>query len=483
MSERFFDVDEELEQAARLIDSGRSEEALALIETCLRHDPENASGHALKGWALTRLQRLEAADHAVSRTIALDPTLAAGHYVAAQLHLLRGQLQEAAQGLEKAMALDEGTSLPYLMSLAQVRWDLGQSKEALATLDRLTQLEPFDPDVLSIRARFALLQGQLDQAKELAELALKVQPGDPYAEKLLVSVAQEEGDHETVVRLATSMLEKQASDAEAHSLLIEGLLAQDQNADALLAADRFLAAHADNTAALALKAKAFAAAGKLKDARRTIDQAKGLDPKDPFLRLVAGGIEEAGGNVPAAAAAYEEAVRLEPRDIDARIRLIFCYLDRSRQIAARKAIEDLAACTRDDANLLCVAASLAEQAEWEEGVLRFASAALEAEAALPSAHLLLGYAKLRSDDLDAARDHADRALKIDDGFKPAKDLLTAVEDRAEAMKTLQYRVFSRYPGLRDFLITAGIAIAAALFFMAYFYGKLQKLHSTTFPPS
>jgi Flp pilus assembly protein TadD len=105
------------------------------------------------------------------------------------LLLARQQPAEALAHLQKATAWDP-LSPPFLCAQAQVQDQLGQTGEALKTLDRAEKAVPDDPHVPYVRATILARNSRNDEAKAAVNRALKIQPDFQPAVELLRNLSQ-----------------------------------------------------------------------------------------------------------------------------------------------------------------------------------------------------------------------------------------------------------------------------------------------------
>jgi len=120
---------------------GRHAEAVAEIESVLRDDPTNAHAWYYAASIYRRCARLDSAELAVRRALALSPK-AAGYVTLAQLLLLTGRLgEEFERTLEKAQRLDPYNGGIYI---ARGDWHVlqGRLQEALAAFEEAQRVDP-----------------------------------------------------------------------------------------------------------------------------------------------------------------------------------------------------------------------------------------------------------------------------------------------------------------------------------------------------
>lgn len=135
--------------ALRLIDLGRTREALELVRRALAGRPASAGLADLivvESRALLVLGRAPEARAAADAAVAADPELADARYQRAFVALALGDPRPAENDLRAALEL-EPRHLQALKALAVLRFRLGDPDEARRLLERARELAPDDPDV------------------------------------------------------------------------------------------------------------------------------------------------------------------------------------------------------------------------------------------------------------------------------------------------------------------------------------------------
>jgi tetratricopeptide (TPR) repeat protein len=126
-------------QARRCRDDGRFEEAVELVSTGLRQDPENTVGHLLAGSLHAVFREMDLARSSFERVLALDPTHPRALLGMARIALEEGDRNASAAFLERALerypdfpeaqalldvvAMLEATPLPAGQSVVTIRVD------------------------------------------------------------------------------------------------------------------------------------------------------------------------------------------------------------------------------------------------------------------------------------------------------------------------------------------------------------------------
>jgi Flp pilus assembly protein TadD len=179
-------IDQLLERAARSLDAGEPELALACAEEAARQEPRSVEAQHDKALALLKLGRLDDARDAIALTLALSPEDPESLALAADAFInhLSPSADRTAIGLEyakrgrRACSARQGNLLVRLLLLeAQAMIDLGRSNEALSVLARIRRLAP---ENISARYEQGVAHFELCQFAAAADAFRDVLAREPY---------------------------------------------------------------------------------------------------------------------------------------------------------------------------------------------------------------------------------------------------------------------------------------------------------------
>lgn len=274
------------------------------------------------------------------------------HWLGSMLMNL-GQPAEAQARYRQALENDEG-HLPSLLGLSDTYAELGQSREALELLDsldapplalieirrgmlfedlgreddalqaysRAMELSPDRAEPINNLAALERERGRLDRAWELQQRAIELSPDDPVlllnAGLLAIALGHDERAEEVLER-AVELDHDSANPARALAdhLLVRGQV--DRSLQLLgPAIDRF----ARDAALRNTLGNAYSAAGRVEDAHESYRRAAELDPTlaEPHNGIAA--LLMAQGDLAGARNEVEEALRLDPSNLQAQQNLL-----------------------------------------------------------------------------------------------------------------------------------------------------------------
>lgn len=170
-----------LQQAQFLIDGERYSDAGAVLSRALAINPENGRSHAMLAICHGHQSHRQAALDAIQRALKYASNDAWNHYIVASAYLLINDEARGRKHFETALRLD-----------------------------------PNDPDILVMVARFRAYDRNIKQARSLVERALRVDPENVEARSILASLARFEGDVEGAASQLSSALGLAPNDAESH---------------------------------------------------------------------------------------------------------------------------------------------------------------------------------------------------------------------------------------------------------------------------
>ncbi|MGZ8379499.1 MAG: tetratricopeptide repeat protein, partial [Gemmatirosa sp.] len=191
-----------------------------LLALARRTDPADAGAQNNLGVLLHRRGRPEAALHAFSRALALDPAM----------RLARRNIAAAADGADGARRESElrtrvrqdGADMDARRELARLLSALGRHDAARAELDALIALAPDSPGVHVERARAEQAAGDVDGAAAALERARALAPTSATIRALLAHVTYHAGDPAAALSHVEDALRLGPDDADAH--LLHGFL-------------------------------------------------------------------------------------------------------------------------------------------------------------------------------------------------------------------------------------------------------------------
>lgn len=196
-----------LRLASLLVNNHRGEEALGLVETLAKSLPDNPEALTLRVRVLALCGRSAESRAALADCLNKHPDYPSALLEQGAQALVDGDEEMATRVLKRAIELDPGNLVArnqYTFALART----GKQEEAAkarsdadrlkADLERITvliggplQQRPYDPDIHHEIAQIALRSGQVKEALEWFERALRVAPGHVPTHRVLAVLYHE----------------------------------------------------------------------------------------------------------------------------------------------------------------------------------------------------------------------------------------------------------------------------------------------------
>ena len=183
-------------------------------------DADRPEAHLNLGLLETKLHHPSEAENQYQTALRLDPNFTPALVNLADLDRMRGQNQEGAELLRKAMAIDpDNADIRQSLGLALVRQH--NYAEALPELRRASELAPGNARYAYVYAIALNSAGAPGQAMELLEDTHKRHPADRDTLLALVSIAQETGDFATALLHARELVALYPADMQLRYLVLD----------------------------------------------------------------------------------------------------------------------------------------------------------------------------------------------------------------------------------------------------------------------
>ena len=327
--------DAHLNLGSALAEAGRLEEAHAASLVAVAQRPDAAGAHANLGHSRLLMGRFEEAEESLARALALDPRDRPAQQNMGELRRKQGRYEEAVEWFRKVLARDDGNALAHA-GLGVSLLDLERHEEALASMDRALALAPDAPTLRSLHVftgRALLALGRPEEAERRLRRAAQILPGDaaPLVELSRLHLAEQRFDEaDATLRRA---MEIAPDDTAAMQSMAETLRKQGHYARAVESYRAVLAVDPEHAMAHAGMGDALFRLERHEEAIASLERSLALHalPPTATARLVLMGTASAKLGRPAEAAAhYERAVAIDPRDAEALDHLAMTRFGESR---------------------------------------------------------------------------------------------------------------------------------------------------------
>ena len=402
-------------QGAARFSSGHASEALPPLERACEIDSTQTEVLRTTARVAESLGRTAVAERAWRRLVWADDDDGEAWFQVAAAQARRGDFKGAQGSLERAVELnpmrpgltflegwvkenlgdDAGAIELYRHHLAVHTDDIGTRRrlvalyaqlqrydEAYAEAKRVTAAVPDDPEAMQVEADLALKLKKGAEADRVIARLRAMNPGEPDNTARAVVVLARNGRGRDAGRMADDWMFQHPADEAGPVLATRAWTAAGFPDSALARARRGVALSPDSTEPRRMLARALQGVGRYSEAEREWLAVRAVIPGDPGVSLELGGCRERAGNVDGAVSAGRDALKIAPDWAQALNFVGYVLADHDRELPeARRLIER--ALEKDPDNGAYVDS--------------------------------YGWVLYRQGDLDAARSHLERAVRLTEG--------------------------------------------------------------------
>jgi serine/threonine-protein kinase len=291
--------------------AGRAPQGEDVLRDLARQQPENPDIHFYLGLNLAGQRKLDAAEAAYRRAIALKPDFAAAHHNLGNVLNGRQRYAEAESSFRKAFALRPALVEAHT-NLANTLYRQKNYREAEAAHRQIIALRPEFAGAHHNLGNALQGQGKLDEALAAYARAIALQPDYAEAHNNLGNVLNERQRYGEAEAAYCQAIALKPDFAAAFSNLGNTLLRQGKHADAEAAYRKAVALKPEEAGAWYALGVALARQGKDAAAEAAYRKVTGLRPAYTEAWYNLGSSRALQGKYRAAEAAYRKAVALQP---------------------------------------------------------------------------------------------------------------------------------------------------------------------------
>jgi tetratricopeptide (TPR) repeat protein len=382
------------------------------VQEQLKKHPDRAASFILEGRVRVAQAQWKEAEVALKKALQLDPNSLPAYDMLVASYLATNRLPDAAREIEAALSKSPQNQ-SALMTLASIREKQKDYAKAREVYEKLLTLNPnFVPALNNLSYLDAEYFNQPDKAYELAQKARTLDPGNAAVTDTLGWAAYKRGDYPQALTLLQESAGKLGANPEVqyHLGMAHYMMAQ---ADAARAAfQKVIDAPGDFPS----KAEAQSRLALLGDrsGSLTVDQLEQLlqkQPNDLIARLRLAEAYERRKDWTKAAAAYEAALKVNPKLASAALKLAQIYSgpvpDKEKALSFAKTARSLAPNDSQTTAILGRIAFDTGDYSWAYNLLQESSRQLESD---PKVLRDFAWAAYSLGKVDAAREAMERSL-------------------------------------------------------------------------
>ena len=301
--------------------SGNFQAARPLFQALLNDQPDNATVLLASGVNELRLKAPLQAEAQLSRAVTLQPGSGAARYYLAQAYLQLGKPEQATSVLSPLINTATPAPQPLLVA-AQARLMQGDAKGADALFDRAAKLHSSDASVRIAMALMTAAKGETDAAVNELQRISETSDGTE-ADLRLISARLARNELDAALTALDALEKKQPGLASTADLRGQVLRRKNDLAGARLSFEQAFKRDARYLPAVVSLADLDAADKKPEAGRKRLDELAAADPNNASVHLaIAAFAARQGASAADVTKIVETAVRVDPRDISARLLLI-----------------------------------------------------------------------------------------------------------------------------------------------------------------
>jgi putative PEP-CTERM system TPR-repeat lipoprotein len=414
------------------------EDAKARAATLLVKNPKDVDALLLRANAMAALKDPERAMADVEEALKIQPSESRAFLSLATIRMQTGEAQEAEAAFKQAITLQPSSARPRL-AYANFLWSAGRPNDAERELKEAISLEPRYAIANRMLAALYAATNRLDLAEQPLKVVAEVSASSDAKFELAEYYLRTRRPQEAK-KLLTELGAAQAAFSRAEAMLASMDYDAGRVREAHARLDKILERAPKDAPALTIAAHWLANEKKLDEALDRAKSAVGADAQSAPAYYALGVVHRLRREVSDAIKAYSEALRLNPRLVEAQVELSRLNLASGNPEAALRYAEEAKQTAPANAAVrLALARSLLAQGELGRAGTEIA----QLQTALPNSaavHILNGRLHAMRNNEAAARTSYERALELSPEDVDAVGLLAGLDLKNKQIDAAVQRV-------------------------------------------
>ncbi|MGI9217532.1 MAG: XrtA/PEP-CTERM system TPR-repeat protein PrsT [Hydrogenophaga sp.] len=391
------------------------------VQQLLKVVPDSPNANEIAGAIELQTGSVVQAQAYLSKALKIAPGLRVARRALVAAHLRAGQLDQAVAALPGDLKGPAGDADPEMLSVAgRVYMAKGEFETAQGFFKRATRADPKNPGKRTSLAVSQFMSGQTDLAlNELAAIAS--QDEGIVADMALINAHMQRKEYAKALAAISALESKRSTDPMPRHLKGVVLSMQNDRARARTAFEDALKLDPSYLASVAGLASLDLAERKPDAAVQRVDALTKQSPENPSAWLaLADVLQSTGATKEKVGAAIDQAVKLAPQDIRARVMLIEHYLRQKEAKAALASAQAAAAAIPDAPEVVAgLGQAQAQAGESLQAIATF-NKLVTLMPGSPMPYLLMASTQIASKDNAAAMQSVSKALSVQPDFLPAQ---------------------------------------------------------------
>ena len=304
-------LDQAVQQASKLNQAGRLQDAHALLSQVLKKAPKNAVALQQMSIVLHKAGKTAEAITHIEKAIKIRKHEAAFLSMAGEMHRAMGNLDKAIEYGKKAVKLQPKVPA-FLSNLGVAYFDAGDIGSSEKLHLRALEIDARFATSLAHLGVIATTRRQLAKAVQFFEDALIINPNHLEALNNMGAILPELFQPERALNVLGKALALNPKFAKAHSNLGFALLAMSQLEHAKNAFENALILNPDLIEPAQGLGRYYTEKGQFSEGFAIINEALKIAPEDTELLCVLGNLYRGIGDAESAVVAYEQAIHINP---------------------------------------------------------------------------------------------------------------------------------------------------------------------------
>jgi tetratricopeptide (TPR) repeat protein len=399
---------------------GKPSDAVQGLQLAVKTDATNAFAHYLLGQAFRLNGEIERAIPELKEAVRLNPRLLLAQRALAQTSIGKGDVDGLAAASESMIQNAPYAPDGYIYR-AMAEFSRKQPDKAEADLQKAIQVAPQSPTAYVRLGFLRASQKKMPEAEKLFEQALSIAPASDEALRALIALYFSQKQQDKAVARVKAQIEKSPNTAAYHVILGTFQAQAKDYAGAQTSLHKAIDLDKNNMEAFAILGQVQVAAGSVDDAVKSWETWIQKNPKDVRPYIMISGLEQTRNNWQKAQQMLQKAMEIDPNNAIAANNLAFLMLEHRGNVDVALTLAQTARRQAPDSPNI---ADTLGYAYYKKGIysssIDLFEEAVRKQPENASVQYHLGFAYVKASNSAKAREHLDKALKLDPNASDAE---------------------------------------------------------------